>query len=126
MQDGRLSDVIKASLEGIKGFADINTVIGKEIVSPNGVTVIPVSKISVAFANGGVDFAPKKSQPNQNYGCGGGTGVSITPLGFLVIDPKTGVDLIPISKNESTADRILSLIDRAPDILSGIVGKSIK
>ena len=126
MHDSKLSDVIKTSLDGIKGFADINTVIGKEIVAPNGVTVIPVSKVTVAFANGGVDFTPKKATPNQNFGCGGGTGVTITPLGFLVIDPKSGVDLRPISKTESTADRILSLIDKAPDILSGIVGKSMK
>jgi len=118
MQDNRLSDIIKTSLEGIKGFTDINTVVGKEIIAPNGVTVIPVSKVSVGFANGGVDFPAKKTQLSQNFGCGGGTGVSITPLAFLVIDPSKGVDLIPLSKAESGVDRIFSLIDRAPEMLA--------
>ena len=60
MQDNRLSEIIKTSLDGIKSFTDINTVVGKEITTPAGVTVIPVSKVTVGFANGGVDFITKK------------------------------------------------------------------
>ena len=60
---------------------------------------------------------------NQNFGCGGGTGVSITPLAFLVIDNIGKVDLIPLSANDTTTDKILSLIDRAPEIFSKFKGK---
>lgn len=122
MSDNRLSEIIKTSLDGIKSFTDINTVVGKEITTPTGVTVIPVSKVTVGFANGGVDFATKKSQINQNFGCGGGTGVSITPLAFLVIDNIGKVDLIPLSQNESPAEKIFSIIDHAPEILSKLKG----
>ena len=118
MQDNRLSEIIKTSLDGIKSFTDINTVVGKEITTPAGVTVIPVSKVTVGFANGGVDFITKKMPSNQNFGCGGGTGVSITPLAFLVIDSIGKVDLIPLSQNDTPAEKVLSLIDHAPEILS--------
>lgn len=118
MSDNRLSDIIKTSLDGIRGFTDINTVVGKEITTPSGVTVIPVSKVTVGFANGGVDFSTKKSQINQNFGCGGGTGVSITPLAFLVIDGVGKVDLIPLSGNDSPTDKIFSVIEHAPEIVA--------
>ena len=118
MSDNRLSDIIKTSLDGIRDFTDINTVVGKEITTPSGVTVIPVSKVTVGFANGGVDFSTKKSQANQNFGCGGGTGVSITPLAFLVIDSLGKVDLIPLVGSESTTDKIFSVIEHAPEIMA--------
>ena len=118
MSDNRLSDIIKTSLDGIRGFTDINTVVGKEITTPSGVTVIPVSKVTVGFANGGVDFSTKKSQINQNFGCGGGTGVSITPLAFLVIDGVGKVDLIPLSGSDSPTDKIFSVIEHAPEIVA--------
>ena len=118
MPDNRLSDIIKTSLDGIRDFTDINTVVGKEITTPSGVTVIPVSKVTVGFANGGVDFSTKKSQTNQNFGCGGGTGVSITPLAFLVIDSLGKVDLIPLVGGESPTDKIFSVIEHAPEIMA--------
>ena len=118
MSDNRMSEIIKTSLDGIKSFTDINTVVGKEIVTPSGVTVIPVSKVTVGFANGGVDFAGKKSPIAQNFGCGGGTGVSITPLAFVVISASGSVDLIPLSGANSAADKVLSIIDNAPEIFS--------
>jgi uncharacterized spore protein YtfJ len=72
----------------------------------------------VGFANGGVDFATKKSQINQNFGCGGGTGVSITPLAFLVIDSGGKVDLIPLGGSDNPTDKIFSVIEHAPEIFS--------
>lgn len=118
MEENRLSEIIKASLDGIRDFTDISTVVGNEIITPSGVTVIPVSRINVGFINGGADFSTKKSQVNQNFGCGGGTGVSITPLAFLVIDKLGCVNLIPLEQQSSSIDKIFSLIDKAPDIFS--------
>ncbi len=122
MSDNRLSEIIKTSLDGIKSFTDINTVVGKEITTPNGVTVIPVSKVTVGFANGSVDFITKKMQSAQNFGCGGGTGVSITPLAFLVIDKLGKVDLIPLTVKDNPTDKIFSVIDHAPEILAKLKG----
>ncbi len=117
--DNKISEMIKASLDGVKEFTDVNTVVGGAINTPSGVTVIPVSKINVGFANGGVDFG-KKTLGSQSYGCGGGTGLSVTPLGFLVVNARGEVNLINISTATDGADKIVSLIDRAPDIIDKI------
>ena len=79
MSENKLSDIIGTSLEKIKALVDGETVIGNPIQTPNGTTVIPVSKISMGFASGGIDYTGKKA-PVQNFGGGGGTGVTVTPI----------------------------------------------
>ena len=72
MAENKMSDLIKASLEGIKDFTDVDTVFGKAVTTPSGVTVIPVSKISLGFATGGLDLQPKKVLSPTNFGGGSG------------------------------------------------------
>ncbi len=120
MSEGRLGDMIRASLEGIKDLTDVNTIMGSEIHTPSGATVIPISKVTVGFANGGVDFASQKTRPYQNYGCGGGTGISITPVAFLVIGKNSEIDLVSLGAKESGIDKLLSVIQEAPSIIQRI------
>ncbi|MBQ8372451.1 MAG: sporulation protein YtfJ [Clostridia bacterium] len=120
MAEGTLGDMIRASLDGIKDITDVNTVMGSAIHTPSGATVIPVSKVTVGFAGGGVDFATQKSRPYQNNGCGGGTGISITPVAFLVIGKNSEIDLISLGAKESGIDKLLSVIEEAPSIIQRI------
>lgn len=121
MSENRMSDIIKASLEGVRDFTGVDTVIGNAINTQSGVTVIPVSKISVGFAGGGIDFGAKKMITPQNFGGGSGTGVSITPIAFLTVGPDASVNLIHISANApSSVDRIASLIESSPEIIEKI------
>ena len=121
MTDNRVSEIIKSSLDGIKSFTEMENVIGAAINTPSGVTVIPVSKITLGFAGGGVDFGAKKIGGNQNFGSGSGTGISITPIAFLTIDKNAKIDLIYINPGIDTGiDKITSLIEHAPDILERI------
>ena len=116
MSENRISDIIKASLDGVKSFTDMDTVIGNAINTPSGVTVIPVSKISVGFAGGGLDIGVKKLTANQNYGTGTGSGVSVTPIAFLTIGKNAEINLISIDQKVNTSfDRVTSLIERSPD-----------
>ena len=122
MADSKFSDIINASLEKVKEFANSETVIG-EPITVGSTTIIPVSRITMGFASGGVDYAGKKSRetpskPN-NFGGGGGTGVNITPIAFLVIADGSPVEILPITGYEenSSVDKITSLIERSPDIL---------
>ena len=118
MSENRVSDIIKSSLDGIKGFTDMESVIGSAIHTPSGVTVIPVSRISVGFAGGGVDFGSKKANSNQNFGSGSGSGISITPIAFLTIDSNANINLIHINNNaDAGIERISSLIEHAPEII---------
>ena len=82
-----LPDMMGSSIEKIKSMADANTVIGEAIHTPDGVTLIPVSKVKYGFAGGGTDFATKGYPANKDNAFGGGTGasVSITPVAFLVV-----------------------------------------
>lgn len=121
MSENKMSDIIKASLEGIRSFTDMDTVIGGAINTPSGVTVIPVSKISMGIATGGVDYGTKK-HTDQNFGGGGGTGLSITPVAFLTVGRDAEVSLIHVNSTATEVDRIASLIEHSPEIIERIKG----
>ena len=120
MQDNKMSDIIRASLEGIKSFTEMESVIGNAINTPSGVTVIPISKISLGFAGGGLDYGGKKITAAQNFGGGSGTGVSITPVAFLTVGRDAEVNLVQINTAESDIGKAIDLIDRAPEIIERI------
>ncbi len=121
MSDNKMSEILKTSLDGIKDFTDVNTSVGSPIQTPSGVTVIPISKVSIGFATGGIDFVSKKLLANQNFGGGGGTGISVTPIAFLTVDKNANVNLIHLSHNATTTiDKALSLIESSPEIVGKI------
>ena len=121
MTENKMSEMIRASLDGIKDFTDVDTVFGKAITTPNGVTIIPVSKVSVGFATGGVDFYEKRPVAPVNFGGGSGTGVSITPVAFLTVGVNAEINLIQIGADEkSPIDKVFSLIENSPKILEKI------
>lgn len=115
-----MSDIIKASMDGIKSFTDMDTVIGNAITTPSGVTVIPVSKVSMGIATGGVDYGTKHQSSEQGFGGGGGTGLSITPIAFLTIGSDATVNLIHINAKSTDVDTVASLIERSPEIIERI------
>lgn len=120
MSETKMSEIIKASLEGVRSFTDADTAIGKVISTPSGVTVIPVSKVSVGVATGGIDYGTHKSTSTENFGGGGGTGVSVTPIAFLTVGRDGAVELIKLSSSKTDVDRISSLIESAPDIIERV------
>lgn len=123
MADSKFSDIIHASLEKVKEFANSETVIGDPI-TVGGTTLIPVSRVTMGFASGGVDYSAKKSKEaparQNNFGGGGGTGVNITPIAFLVLSENGTAEVLPITGYDEggSVDKITSLIERSPDILS--------
>ena len=124
MADNKFSDIINASLEKVKEFSSSETVIG-EPITVGGITILPVSRITMGFASGGVDYAGKKAKEAQsarpnNFGGGGGTGVNITPIAFLIISETGTTELLPITGYDEggSVDKITSLIERSPDILA--------
>lgn len=122
MSENKMSDIIRASMDSIRSFTDMETAIGNAISTPSGVTVIPVSKVAMGIATGGIDYGDKKSSSGQNFGGGGGTGLSITPIAFLTVGPDAGVNIIHIESSADEVDRIVSLIERSPEIIEKIKG----
>ena len=121
MAENKMSDLIKASLEGIKDFTDVDTVFGKAVTTPSGVTVIPVSRVSLGFATGGLDFQAKKVLSPTNFGGGSGTGVSISPIAFLTVNANAEINLIHIDRSErDPLERLINLIENAPSFIEKI------
>ena len=75
-------EVLKQTIESLKKSAEFNEIVGKPIVNGDGTIVLPVSKISVGFDAGGMDYENDKKVKSP-AGISGG-GVSVTPIGFLV------------------------------------------
>lgn len=119
MREGGINEHLRSSFEQISSLTNANTVIGSPITTPNGVTVIPVSKVTMGYASGGVDFGNERGSVSKSAGGGGGTGVAITPIAFLSIGADAEVKLIPVSANVSV-DKVASLIEHAPELIEKI------
>lgn len=125
--ESNLSDIMKNALDSMRTAADGDTVIGNPINTAGGVVIIPVSKVSMGFASGGLDSAgkekPDASKNGKSFGGGGGSGVSVTPVAFLVVRPDGEVTLLNVSaeggaKPSNPIDSVTNLLDKSPDILS--------
>ena len=82
--ENKLQDIIQTSLENMRNLVDANTIIGTPIETASGTTLIPVSKISVGLATGGLDGS--SAHPDKPvFGGGGGTGMSIKPVAFMIV-----------------------------------------
>lgn len=104
------------TMSKIREMIDVNTVVGAPITTPDGVTIIPVTKVSIGYGGGGSDFATKNYPAGRDnaFGGGAGAGVTITPVAFLVIRGEN-VRMLPIAEPASTSvDRLIELL---PDIL---------
>lgn len=121
MAQTQMSELIRASLDGVRSFTGADTFIG-EPIEARGVTVIPVSRVSIAFATGGVDYGAKKIIAPQSFGGGGGTGVTITPIAFLTVHEDARVELIPIEERgvDAAVGKVASLVEKAPELLQKI------
>ncbi len=121
----KMNDIIKTTLENMKTIVESNTIIGDPIETTGGVVVIPVSKVSLGFASGGLDYASKKEEVKPsaaNFGGGGGTGMSVSPVAFLVIRQDGSVELLNIANQygDTAVNRIASIGDifeRSPDVI---------
>ena len=109
-----LKSMMVESMEKVKEMVDANNIVGEPITTPDGVTLIPVSRVSLGFGSGGGDYG----KPGQNnFGGGGGAGVKIDPVAFLVFKDGT-TRVMPVAVPPvSTVDRI---VDMAPDIVDKI------
>ena len=120
----KLGEMNRSSLDSIKSMLDANTIVGTPIETP-GATIIPVSKISVGYASGGLDYAKKDASAAKpaNFGGGGGTGISVTPVAFLVVKPSGEVTVLNISASTQsgtpadTVTQVVNFIEHSPELI---------
>ena len=115
--------ILASTIEKIRDLVDTSTIIGEAIYSEGGVTVIPVSKVTYGFASGGADFPSKSNQ--ELFGGGGGAGVTITPVAFLVIN-NGDVTLKHITAYDNAAERVVNLVPEMFDKVTGLINKTKK
>ena len=115
------SEIIKAALENVKSMVDANTVTGTPITTDSGTVIIPVSKVFIGLATGGIDYFGKKSTADKNFVVGGGTGVTVSPVGFLVIEPNGKVDLLNLNyEPKDPISQVLNFIEGSPELIEKI------
>jgi len=104
------------TMQKMREMIDANTIVGEPITTADGITLIPVSKVSFGFVGGGSDFAQKQAS-QSGFGGGTGAGVNITPVAFIIVKGED-VDMIYITPPPLTSvDRI---IDTVPEVIDKI------
>ena len=118
----KLPNMLENTIAKIREMVDVNSVIGEPITTPDGVTIIPISKVSVGFGGGGSDFVSKNVNHQENpFGGGVGGGVKVTPVAFLIV--KDGnVRMLPVATPaNTTADRLVEMLPETLDKISAFI-----
>ena len=123
MSEKSAGGILSSTIEKIRNLVDTSTIIGEAIYTEGGTTIIPVSKVTYGFASGGADFPSKGNQ--ELFGGGGGAGVTITPVAFLVIN-NGEVTLKHITAYDNAAERAINLVPEMFDKVTGLMNKTKK
>ncbi|MBQ9383410.1 MAG: GerW family sporulation protein [Ruminiclostridium sp.] len=110
-----LEGLMNTSMEKIRDLVDVNSIIGEPITSPDGTTIIPISKVSFGFVSGGSDL-PAKVEKDVFAG-GAGAGITIKPQAFIVISKDGNAKILELG---GKASPIEGIIDSAPELLNKI------
>ena len=112
-----LGELTESSMKSLQTPIDSTSVIGKEVITPDGTVILPVSRVSFGFGTGGGDLPATQK---ELFGGGTGGGVSITPLAFLIV--KNGdVKLLQVQSYSNTADRVVGMVPEVVDKVSGLI-----
>ena len=108
-----LNDMMRTAMEKVREMVDTNTIVGQPITTPDGVTLIPISKVSFGFGSGGGDYGKKSG--DAIFGGGSAAGVKIDPVAFLVIKDGT-TRVMPVAVPPvSTMERVVELVPEIMD-----------
>ena len=114
-----INDLMSTTMQKIREIVDVNTIVGQPITTPDGITLIPVSKLSFGFASGGSDYVSRNKKPGEanTFGGGSGAGVNISPVAFLIVKGDS-VRVLPVDPSgTSTLDR---LVDTVPEVVDKV------
>lgn len=123
----KIGDIMEATLEKVREMAAADTIVGKPFTTPEGVTIIPIMKLSCGFGGGGSDYNTRHNKNMPLFGGGSGAGIDMTPVSLVVINngkveimPATGTVAPPPPPFES---QLIGTIEKAVDTLPGVVEK---
>ena len=122
MEKRPISDLMETTIQKVRDMVDANTIVGEPITTADGMTLIPVSKLSFGFAGGGSEFA-KKQDPGNGFGGGLGAHVKIEPVAFIIVRGDNARLLHVSAPPESTVDRIIETVPVMFDKVTGFINK---
>ena len=112
-----LNSMMQEAMAKVREMVDTNTIVGQPIHTPDGVTLIPISRVSMGFGGGGGEFGSKKNPDADNRAGGIGAGVNVEPVSFLVVKDGT-VRVLPVAMPPvNTVDRIVEMV---PDVVNKV------
>lgn len=120
MTEHPINELMQSTMEKIKQMVDVNTIIGNPIVTQDGTTLIPISKVTFGFGSGGSDFRSKTGGADAPlcFGGGGGAGVTVTPVAFVIVSGGN-TRILPVNvPPEGTTDRLVEMIPEVVERIS--------
>lgn len=123
MERHPIGDLTEVTLSKIKEMVDVNTIVGAPITTPDGTTLIPISKVTFGFGSGGSDMPYKE---RGGFGGANGAGVKIDPVGFLTISDGVVKMLNITAPANTTVDRLVELIPEIIDKVEMLIEKHKK
>ncbi|MBM7854678.1 sporulation protein YtfJ [Desulfohalotomaculum tongense] len=126
MSEHPIEGLMKNAMESIKEMVDVNTVVGDPVETPDGSVIIPISRVACGFAAGGGDYQAGEGgrgqeSPPPSFGGGSGAGVSVQPMGFLVVG-NGQIRLLPVDGN-AMYDRLIDMMPNLIDKLQAICNR---
>lgn len=125
MEKHPIEALMGTTMDSIRDMVDVNTVVGDPVQAADGTTVIPVSRVSFGFAAGGGEYGVAQSKaPVQTdalpFAGGSGAGVSVQPMGFLVVG---GGQVKMLPTNYATpVDRVMELLPEVMGEIKSVLG----
>ncbi|MCM1577763.1 MAG: GerW family sporulation protein [Ruminococcus sp.] len=119
----KVQELITSAMGKIHEMADANAILGEPVKLDGGVTVIPVSKVSYGFAGGGTDLPTKTEK--ECFGGGSGAGITVSPMGFLVIS-NGEVQLLQLNLDVSASSAIVNMVPEVFNKVAGLFKKKDK
>ncbi|BED91762.1 MAG: GerW family sporulation protein [Candidatus Improbicoccus pseudotrichonymphae] len=120
-----LENLMETTLDKIRAFANVDSIIGSPIIVNSKVTLIPISKISYGFGSGGSDISSKKSENKNLFGGVGAGGVNVSPVAFVVINSGE-VSLLQIDAYNGALDRAIATAPELIEKLINVLKKKFK
>ena len=124
MDNHPIENLMRSTMESLKDMIDVNTIVGDPVESPDGTTIIPISRVCFGFASGGSEFNSIKTSDSSNqypFGGGSGAGVTVKPVAFLVVK-NDSVRLLSVDQ-QNTYDKIVDTAPQVIDIIKGMFNK---
>ncbi len=82
----QIETALKSALLNLKELIDVSTVIGKPQTDSQGMSIIPISKVTMCYVVGGGEYSETTPKKEDKFPMSAGSGgyISLSPVGFLV------------------------------------------